>query len=84
MLIPGKMNMKCMWCFMHCCSSDCLRYKTLSILNAKDKHTSAVFHNEQDRSEMAGSNDFTDQISLRYQLTVSFSFAHFFQKKITF
>lgn len=75
------MNMKCMCCFMHCCSSDCLRYKTLSILTAKDKHASAVFHNEQDRSEMAGSNDFTDQISLRYQLTASCSFAHFFSKE---
>lgn len=49
-----------MQCFTHCCTSDCLYYKVLSILNAKDKHTLAVFHSEQDRSDVEGSNDFTD------------------------
>jgi len=59
MLIAGKKNMKHMRCFKHCCTSDCLYYKVLSIVNDKGKHTSAVFHNVKDRSDMAGSKDFT-------------------------
>lgn len=60
MLIPGQMNINDMWCFTLRCICDCLYYKLLSIINAKDKHNLAVFSNGQDRSDMAGNNDFAD------------------------
>lgn len=35
----SKINMNHMQFFMHCCTSDCLYYKALSILRVKEKHS---------------------------------------------